>query len=174
MNAYWHHDMAAISVNSVCVVAGVSKPSLYREFGSEDGLTAAVLERYSQIVLGPLEELLSSTASFAIKWQSMITFVSQNPVMERGCLYTKMRFTSPRFGIKTQAMISSIEAHTIECYVQFFKKAATNGEWQGAISAELAALYLHEQLGLAVSQRASGKPSEYVHELLELAISALV
>ena len=58
LNAYWRNDRAAVSVNAVCVLAGISKPSLYREFGSEDGLTAAVLERYRQTVLVPLEALL--------------------------------------------------------------------------------------------------------------------
>jgi AcrR family transcriptional regulator len=32
-------------------MAGISKPSLYREFGSEDGLTRAVLDRYAERVL---------------------------------------------------------------------------------------------------------------------------
>ncbi len=53
MHAYWRDDRAAVSVNAVCAMAGVSKPSLYREFGSEDGLTAAVLEHYGQTVLVP-------------------------------------------------------------------------------------------------------------------------
>jgi AcrR family transcriptional regulator len=58
LNAYWRNDRAAVSVNAVCVLACISKPSLYREFGSEDGLTAAVLERYRQTVLVRLEALL--------------------------------------------------------------------------------------------------------------------
>ncbi len=53
MNAYWHDDRSAVSVNTICVLTGVSKPSLYREFGSEDGLRAAVLERYGQTVRRP-------------------------------------------------------------------------------------------------------------------------
>ena len=32
----------------------VSKPSLYREFGSEDGLTCAVLDRYAEQVLSDM------------------------------------------------------------------------------------------------------------------------
>lgn len=58
LNAYWQNERAGVSVNAVCVLAGISKPSLYREFGSEDGLTAAVLERYRQTVLVRLEALL--------------------------------------------------------------------------------------------------------------------
>jgi len=61
MHAYWQADGADISVNAICLLAGVSKPSLYRDFGSEDGLTAAVLKRYAETVLRSLEERVSSS-----------------------------------------------------------------------------------------------------------------
>lgn len=69
MNAYWQDDRVAVSVNAVCALAGVSKPWLYRDFRSEDGLTAAVLdaavlERYGQTVLVSVEALLSSPQTY--------------------------------------------------------------------------------------------------------------
>ncbi|MDE2078300.1 MAG: TetR/AcrR family transcriptional regulator [Burkholderiales bacterium] len=173
MNAYWRDDRAAVSVNAICVLADVSKPSLYRDFGSEDGLTEAVLERYAQTVLRPLETLLSSPASFATKLEAMIDFASQDPRMEVGCLFVKMRTTRSRFGVQTQAKLASIEAHFLECYIRLFREGAASGEWSGGIAAELAAGYLYEQLGLAVSQRAAGKSSESVRQLLGLALSVL-
>ena len=47
MTAYWQSDAADVSVNAICQMAGISKPSLYREFGSEDGLSRAALDRYA-------------------------------------------------------------------------------------------------------------------------------
>ncbi|MFM8443631.1 MAG: TetR/AcrR family transcriptional regulator [Methylococcus sp.] len=173
MNAYWRDDRAAVSVNAICTLADVSKPSLYRDFGSEDGLTEAVLGRYAQIVLEPLEALLSSPIGFATKLEALIDFASQDPRMEVGCLFVKMRTTRSRFGVQTQAKIASIEAHFLECYIRFFKEGAASGEWSGRIAEELAAGYLYEQLGLAVSLRAAGKTLESVRQLLELALSAL-
>jgi len=173
MNAYWQDDRASVSVNAICALAGVSKPSLYRDFGSEDGLTEAVLGHYAQTVLAPLEALLSSPIGFATRLEAMIDFASQDPRMEVGCLFVKMRTTRSRFGVQTQAKIASIEAHFLECYIRFFREGAANGEWSGGIDAELAAGYLYEQLGLAVSQRAAGKSPEAVRQLLDLALSAL-
>lgn len=37
MTAYWQSDPADVSLNAITQMAGISKPSLYREFGSEDG-----------------------------------------------------------------------------------------------------------------------------------------
>ena len=173
MNAYWHDDTAAISVNAICVLARVSKPSLYREFGSEDGLTAAVLKHYAEEVLGPLEELLVSPFSFAAKLEGVLVSVGEDPRLESGCLFVKMRSSRSRLGPQTHTCIAAIETHTLGCFTEFFAQAAATGEWDGGVAPELAARYLHEQLGLASSQRASGMSTESVRELLDLAMSVL-
>lgn len=173
MRAYWQDDRAAVSVNAVCALAGVSKPSLYRDFGSEDGLTAAVLERYGQTVLIPVEALLSSPLTFSAKLDALISFASDDPQMEAGCLFVKMRATRSRFGPQTRALLAAMEAHFLAHYARFFTDAAGRGEWRGGIATDLAASYLQEQMGLAVSQRASGRSPEGVRAMLELAISVL-
>jgi AcrR family transcriptional regulator len=58
MTAYWQSDPADVSVNAICQMAGISKPSLYREFGSEDGLSRAVLDRYAEQVLSEMFVIL--------------------------------------------------------------------------------------------------------------------
>lgn len=173
MNAYWQDDLAATSVNAICALANVSKPSLYRDFGSEDGLTVAVLERYASQVLVQLGDLLMSHASFATKLDALIKIASEDPQMETGCLFIKMRAGRSRFGVQTQAKLAEIEMQALNLYVHFFKDSHERGEWSASIPAELAATYLLEQFGLAVTQRAAGRSKESVRELLTLSLSAL-
>jgi AcrR family transcriptional regulator len=173
LNAYWRNDRAAVSVNAVCVLAGISKPSLYREFGSEDGLTAAVLERYRQTVLVPLEALLLGRQTYKSKLDALINFASDDKQMEAGCLFVKMRAARSRFGPQTRALLVATEAHLQANYVRLFNDAASRGEWRGGIETGLAAYYLQEQLGLAVSQRAAGKPQDAVRSFFTLAVSVL-
>lgn len=173
MHAYWQDAMATVSINAVCALAGISKPSLYREFGSEDGLTAAVLERYGQTVLASVEALFSSQQTYSTKLDALIGFASDDPHMETGCLFVKMRATRSRFGPQTQALLATMEAHFQAVYARFFAEAADRGEWRAGIATELAASYLQEQMGLAVSQRAAGKSPASVRAFLGLAISVL-
>ena len=173
MNAYWQDERADVSVNSVCALAQVSKPSLYREFGSEDGLTAAALERYGQTVLVAVEALLSSSEAYPTKLDALIGFASDDPRMEAGCLFVKMRAARSRFGPQTQALLDAMEADFQALYERLFIDAAGSGEWHGGIATELAAEFLQEQMALAVSRRASGKGPEAVRSMLELAISVL-
>lgn len=173
MNAYWQDERAAVSVNAVCALAGVSKPSLYRDFGSEDGLTAAVLDHYAQTVLGSVEALISGPGSYSAKLDAMIGFASDAPEMEAGCLFAKMRATRSRFGPQTQAKIATIGADFLERYTRFFRHAAVSGEFKSGVSAELAAAYLQDQFGLAFAQRAAGKDPQTIRALLGLALSVL-
>lgn len=173
MNAYWHEDSITTSVNGICELAGVSKPSLYRDFGSEDGLTVAVLDRYASLALVKVGELLLSEASFSAKLEALIHFASEDPQMETGCLFVKMRSKRSRFGVQTQAKIADIETRALQLYARFFKESFERGEWSGPISVELAVDYLHEQFGLALTQRAAGKSSESIRELLTLSLSVL-
>lgn len=173
MNAYWQDDNAAVSVNAICALAKVSKPSLYRDFGSEDGLTIAVLDRYARAVLEPLKALFSSPTTFDAKLDAVIDFASQDPRMATGCLFVKMRATRSRFGPHTRSRIAAIEADMLEGYTRFFKEATVDGNKRRDIAADLAAAYLYEQMGLAVSQRAAGKSPASVRDLLALALSVL-
>jgi AcrR family transcriptional regulator len=84
-----------------------------------------------------------------------------------------MRSARSRFGAQTQAKIADIEEYTLRLFARFFKEGKARGEWPGGIAAELAARYLHEQLGLALTQRAAGKSRESVRQVLTLALSVL-
>jgi len=172
IRAYWHQG-PEVSVNAVCQRAGVSKPSLYREFGSEDGLTAAALEQYADMILSQLRGLLSSELNFADNLKAIITFASEDPRNEHGCLFVKMRAARRDLGPKTQAKVAEIEAAAVELYARFFRERRERGEWPGNISPDFAARYLHAQIGLAVSQRALGAESAMVRPLLECALSVL-
>ena len=173
MNAYWQDDLATTSVNAICSFANVSKPSLYREFGSEDGLTVAVLERYASQVFMRIGDLLMSDASFANKLDELIKIASEDPQMETGCLFIKMRAERLRFGVQTQAKLADIETQALKLYVRFFKSSHERGEWSANIPAKLAATYLLEQFGLAVTQRAKGRNKDSIRELLTLSLSPL-
>ena len=170
--AYWHEG-PEVSVNAICQRSGVSKPSLYREFGSEDGLTAAALENYAGMVRGQLLALLSSELAFTAKLEALIAFASEDPRNEHGCLFVKMRAARLDLGPKTRAKIAGIEAAMLEIYAKKFQENHANGQWTGVMAADLAARYLHAQIGLAASQRALGTDPATVKLLLQYALSVL-
>lgn len=157
MRAYWAEGPARVSINAICQRAGVSKPSLYREFGSEDGLTCAALGSYAQIVLGQVIEILGGKDRFPDKIAAIARLVTDDPQHENGCLFIKMRAIRPDMGDQTQALIAQIDQAAIDAFAGALRQAVTRGQWGGAIPVPQAARYLHAQIGLALDMRARGE-----------------
>ncbi|MDE1998870.1 MAG: TetR/AcrR family transcriptional regulator [Burkholderiales bacterium] len=172
MDAYWHEG-PEVSVNAICQRAGISKPSLYRSFGSEDGLTAAALEQYADFVLSQTRTILESDVSFRDKLNALVAYASEDPCNDRGCLFVKMRTARSHLGPKTQSKVQEVDDQTLALYKQFLKDSRVAGDWGGPISPELGARFLLGQIELALSQRARGVEARDVRPLLELAVSVL-
>jgi len=51
------------------------------------------------------------------------------------------------------------------------KDRRSTGDWYGAVSIDVAAKYLGEQIALALGQRASGENATTIREILSLALS---
>lgn len=171
MASYWRDDPADVSVNAICRLAGVSKPSLYREFGSEDGLTLAVLDRYAAEVLVDVFAILTSGRGLRSTLDALIDFASADPRMETGCLFYKMRNGKHRLGPETRARVDELDAGARAAYAAFLRAGREAGEWSGEMSDEAAARYLSEQVALALTQRASGEDRDEIRASLALALS---
>ncbi len=171
MNAYWQSDPADVSVNAICKMAGVSKPSLYREFGSEDGLTRAALDLYAERVLSEIFAILQSGMDLHGTFGALVDFAAADPRMETGCLFYKMRAGKHRLGTETRARVEEIDAGAQSAYREFLQSRLDAGDWTGELSVDAGATYLGEQVALAITQRASGEDTARIRQLLEMALS---
>ena len=171
MEAYWRRDPADVSVNEICRLAGVSKPSLYRAFGSEDGLTRAVLERYADEVLSDVLGILRPERGLRPTVEALIDFASDDSRMQTGCLFYKMRSGKHRLGPETRTLVEKLDAGARAAYASFLQACREAGEWPAGPTVEAGARYLSEQMVLALTQRASGEGSGQVRESLTLALS---
>ena len=171
MTAYWQGDPADVSVNAICQMAGVSKPSLYRAFGSEDGLTRAVLDSYAERVLSSVFAILHGGMDLRDTLAALIDFASADPRMETGCVFYKMRAGRHRLGPATRARVDEIEATAQQAIAAFLRSRRDAGDWPDGLPVEAAAKYLGEQFALAITQRASGEDTARVREMMTLALS---
>lgn len=76
--SYWTDGPTRVSIGHICQAANVSKPSLYREFGSDDGLKDAVLDLYRDMVLAPFYDILDSDKGFDQQIEALIAFTIQD------------------------------------------------------------------------------------------------
>ena len=125
---YWSHGPADISVNDICATAQVSKPGLYREFGSDDGLKAAALESYQKLAIAPFLALLRVDQLATRTVEEIIDFLTQGKDalnLPAGCLFVSMRAQRSRLGPKTVEYLDDVR-------VEFFASIRT---WLEALKA---------------------------------------
>src|SRR6056297_999322 len=84
MRAYWEHGPTQVSLNTLCERAGVSKPSVYREFGNDDGLAQAALQAYVETILSQLFAITVSDDVFALKIKRMAHLAASDAIHDHG------------------------------------------------------------------------------------------
>ena len=179
VRSYRDEGVVAVSLNEVCRRAQVSKPGVYREFGSEDGLMAAALERYNERKLGPLRALAEDdSATLRETLDALVTLVVPEGGGDegdgRGCLLVAMRGALSGIGPETRARIVRADAQLLELHGRWLRRAEAAGELAPHAGVGLAARYVHAQVAGAMLLLAQGEERGGVREMLGLALSVLV
>ncbi len=176
MDSYWKDNIGNLSLNEICRRSGVSKPGLYREFSNEDGLMKAVLIRYQEQVLEPVQQMLNSDVPFKEALDHLISFatsVNCHDESPNGCLFIKMRESRVHLGKETQAQIDFLEKQGLVFFRKWVERSKTKGEFSVNMSSEFAATYIDAQLSNASTQLARGVAPETVKKILLVAFSVL-
>lgn len=176
MDSYWKENIGNLSLNEICRRSGVSKPSLYREFSNEDGLMKAVLIRYQEQVLSPVQQMLSSETPFREALDSLVSFatsVSCHHESPMGCLFIKMRESRMHLGEATREQVDFLEEQGLAIFRQWVERSKAKGEFFSDMSPEFAAIYIDAQLSNASSQISRGEDPSNVKKILLVAFSML-
>lgn len=175
MQAYWQEGQAAVSLNSVCQRADVSKPSLYKEFGSEDGLKQAVLIDYHQMTLAPLYELLAVDQPFDTALEALSAYIlrdHQEYGMPNGCLFVDMCQCRAQLGELTGGQVDELRGLSIGTFAKWIDKAKANGQFKPAIPTQKAARYIDAQIACIMNMQRQGAAASEVNAVFRLALSA--
>ena len=173
MRAYWHGDPTSVSVNMICKSAGIAKPSVYREFGSEDELMCAALSRYSEQVFPALFQILNQEAALSKIFRELITFICDKPEFEQGCFYVKLCHSKHSLGPKTLEQVEALKTKAQEKYEACLKMNESHDFSADHFPLKVRAHYLAEQIAWAVNQRSLGTNKNKIKQMFTLALSSL-
>ncbi|EBA02826.1 AcrR protein [Rhodobacterales bacterium HTCC2150] len=175
--SYWTEGPTRVAISSICQMANVSKPGLYREFGSDDGLKNAVLDLYREMVLAPFYDILTSNESFDQQVEALISFTIQDrhPLgIPSGCLQVAMRAHKEELGEITRGKVEVLRRETLLNYERWIERAKSRGEFKASISSEAAAHFCDAQNNGAMRMQNEGVPNEVIRKTLKLAFSVMV
>lgn len=172
---YWANSPTDVPISEICEKAGASKPGLYREFGSDDGLKEAVLNAYTELVSQRRYKLLASDQSFDETLEALINHTVQDrrtAGVPDGCLLFAMRARREEFGPLTLEKIDQLREESLKHYRQWIDRAKSNGQFRSNISTETAALYFDAQIGCAMRLQKEGVSNNVIEEILRTALIA--
>lgn len=173
IQSYWSKGPTQVSVNEICTLAGVSKPSLYREFNNEDGLMAASLERYADEVLTHVLGLLAKDKDFQQVLDSLVDYALRQPTESApaGCLFAKMRLDKALLGPRTNQVIETLRESAISAFAKWLAKAK---DQEGVVmpdSIEVSAAYLDDQLTHLANRMSNGENVDVLRGQAKIAFS---
>ena len=173
---YWAGSPTDVPISEICKKADASKPGLYREFGSDDGLKAAALDAYDEMVSEKRNEMLARDQSFSEVLEALIAFTIQDRQalgLPNGCLQFAMRARRDEFGPITRKRIDQLRTDSLEKYRKWMDLAKTNGQFKADIPTDTAAVYFDAQIGSAMRLQKEGVSNEVIGDILRTAFSAL-
>ena len=173
---YWSKGPANVSINDICNLTGASKPGVYREFGSDDGLKKAVLEMYHGLTIQPVIDILEKNQPTTDAIDALIGFMTQDRTalgIPQGCLFVMMRAQSERLGPSTYDKLNKVRQDLLAAYSDWIERAKLHGEFIN-IPTDIAALLLDMQHGGAMRMQREGVPRETIESVLRFALRAVM
>ena len=173
---YWAKGPTNVSIGEICKQTGASKPSVYREFGSDDGLKSSVFEAYRSLAIQPLINIIVKDQPAAETIDAMIGFMTQDRTalgIPDGCLFVMMRAQSEHLGPSTCDKLNKVRHDLLAAYSAWIERAKLHGEFID-IPTDIAALLLDMHHAGAMRMQREGIPREMIETVLKVALGALM
>lgn len=174
MQAYWEEGQSEVSLNELCRRAKVSKPTLYNEFGSEDGLKQAVLSEYHKTTLAPLLKLLQKDQPFDKALNALADYIlrdHQEHGMPNGCLFVDMCQCRDQLGELAGGQVDAFKVLSLTAYEAWIDRAKAKGQFTSAVASHTAATYIDAQIACAMNLQRQGATADEVSAVFRLALS---
>ena len=177
---YWPSGVAATSFNEVSRVLGVSKPTLYRYFGDEDGLVSAAIQHYvSQRTLHT--ELLNATGdlrndlnAWFDKQIDDLYERTEDASMPTGCLLMECVQLGKALGEKSTATVREAVIEFLGMFEERLKIAREAGQLRPGIDLDAAVRLVAGQTIIAKNVVLIGEPKENLKRMVALAIDGII
>ena len=176
LTQYWDVGPTDVSIGDICKLTGASKPGIYREFGSDDGLKCAALESYRILALLPLFDILKQDQSFAAAKAALVAFTTQDREalgVPSGCLFVTLRAQRDSLGSATGERVDQLRDEVLDAYMVWIETAKSKGECSAQIPTNAAALFFDAQNGGAMRMQKEGVDKATITTVLRYAFKMI-
>ena len=176
MMQYWRKGPAEVSINDICKLTNHSKPGIYREFGSDDGLKMAALKSYKALAIDPFLEIFTSKQGLKTTLEEAVCFLMQDREgldLPKGCLFVAMRAQRDRLGQRTLETLEHVRQNFLQALSEWVDAIKRSGEFQSATASRIIAHHIDGLHAQAMRMQRENAPAAEIEQTLKYGFATI-
>tara|TARA_B110000263_G_C15233307_1_gene475724 strand:+ start:534 stop:1169 length:636 start_codon:yes stop_codon:yes gene_type:complete len=180
METYWKEGIENVSLNEMCRKIGESKPSVYREYGGEEGLQLAALELYYKDRVEPVGKILFDAESILVGIKSAFDFLInehfKDEKMGAACMFNREGMhPSENLSVMCKNFIEKKDKENMSFLKEGLKRALDKEYLNKGINIDTYSVYIFNQIKLIASLSNNKQLSKStLREMVDLIMSPLL
>ena len=180
METYWKEGIENVSLNEMCRKIGESKPSVYREYGGEEGLQLAALELYYKHRVEPVGKILFGAEEILVGIKSAFDFLINDHFKDEkivaACMYNREGMhPSENLSVMCKNFIEKKDKENMSFLKEGLKRALDKEYLNKGINIDTYSVYIFNQLKLIASLSNNKQLSKStLREMVDLIMSPLL
>ena len=180
METYWKEGIENVSLNEMCRKIGESKPSVYREYGGEEGLQLAALELYYKDRVEPVGKILFDAESILVGIKSAFDFLInehfEDEKMGAACMFNREGMhPSENLSVMCKNFIEKKDKENMSFLKEGLKRALDKEYLNKGINIDTYSVYIFNQIKLIASLSNNKQLSKStLREMVDLIMSPLL
>ena len=173
---YWANGPADVSINDICKKLRASKPGIYREFGSDDGLKAAALQAYQELAIEPFLALFKPEQPLFKTLEDIVAFLMQDRDelgVPKGCLFVTMRAQRDRLGPDAQKVLDKSREQFLTRIGNWVQATKQAGVFRRNVPTKTAAYQIDALHAGAIRMQKENVPAEEIEEFLRFGLASI-
>ena len=179
METYWKEGIENVSLNEMCRKIGESKPSVYREYGGEEGLQLAALELYYKHRVEPVAKILFGAEEILVGIKSAFDFLINDHFKDEkivaACMYNREGMhPSENLSVMCKNFIEKKDKENMFFLKEGLKRALDKEDLKKGINIDAYSVYIFNQIKLIASLSSKGQlPKSTLREMVDLIMTPL-
>ncbi len=179
METYWKEGIENVSLNEMCRKIGESKPSVYREYGGEEGLQLAALELYYKHRVEPVAKILFGAEEILVGIKSAFDFLINDHFKDEkigaACMYNREGMhPSENLSVMCKNFIEKKDKENMFFLKEGLKRALDKEDLKKGINLDAYSVYIFNQIKLIASLSSKSQlPKSTLREMVDLIMTPL-
>ena len=179
METYWKEGIENVSLNEMCRKIGESKPSVYREYGGEEGLQLAALELYYKHRVEPVAKILFGAEEILVGIKSAFDFLINDHFKDEkigaACMYNREGMhPSENLSVMCKNFIENKDKEHMSFLKEGLKRALDKEDLKKGINLDAYSVYIFNQIKLIASLSSKSQlPKSTLREMVDLIMTPL-